>query len=209
MPSPFLFPLGQDLGPLFADPDSPTPQRYDIRIGDGVFMLEAPEYQLWWLAHGTPELVKQHNGWDREQVAAYSAHYRIADAPAMIDQLIADRVFAQVELEIEAVTEFAQAHRVFPLHRSLGNTAADPLTYRLGSSEQTSVDVDVDIFQLWAFGHQSESLHQAAVTLAAQRAENENMPDELVPTAEELCQDFVLALPRMIAAQVVYVDRRS
>jgi hypothetical protein len=209
MAAPFLFPVGQDLGPVFTNPDATMPERYDIRISDGVVMLEAPEYQLWWLAHSTPDLVKANNGWDRSQVESYAAHYNIANAGDAIDQLVADQVLAQVDSEEDAIRAFALEHRIFPLQRSLGNTAAEPFTYKLGMTPEAAVSVDIDVFQLWTFGHQSESLYHAAVTLAKQRADNEEMPDEMIPTAEELTEDFVLALPGLLASQVLYLDRRD
>jgi hypothetical protein len=214
-----LIPVGHDLGAVYARPGDALPSSFDLRAGDGAFILSAPEYLLWQLSFGQLDDPEVDDGIGRGKLLDIAAELELEDATTSLNSLTAVGALTGFDPgDPEDVTRFASSHRIVPLTTGAGNVQAAPWSFRVPTVVETEVILTGGAFQLWSYSHLTPNLLAGAEHLAAEGAkahaeatapggvaEGADLPEP--PSATALIDELLLALPQLLAGRAVYVDR--
>ncbi|NUS72224.1 MAG: hypothetical protein HOQ05_02335 [Corynebacteriales bacterium] len=202
--SAMLVPIGHAVGPLYPLTGTPEADNYEIRIGDGIFNVDAEELRIWSLIHGDPKKVVSEMP-SRKMMYEAAGDLPISQINMLIDRLRDFGLIMEFTPGGQAARAFGYQHKVNPLAVGLGNTEQAPWYFSIGLPNAARVIVAHGVYHLWMFGHRHASLWEACLYLASERkalarADLESDPDRLLA-------QFLDALPALVATACVYVDR--
>lgn len=205
--APVVFPIGHYMGPFHPRPGAP-PRHFIVRIGWTTPKLpDEAHLDVWAFAHGLPTRIDSER-WTREAVVRTAEDAGVADAGAVVENLLERRLLAEVEPGTDQAVEFARTYRMQSLLIGLGNGPDDPVLDGIGIAGLPAVvRVRPRVFELWQWGHLWPDLWSTCESLAeVSRESGSTDPDETEP---ERVLDFALgALRTLVAHNAAYLDVR-
>jgi hypothetical protein len=199
-----LVPIGHGRGPFHPEPGK-APEVYTVRIGWGIATLNAEEYTVWSIAHGTlPETAEE--PWTREKVQSLAVdEAEIADPAPIVDRLLEMGLLQEVRADGEAGRSFAESHRLLPLMVGLGNDDEQPWIFKIGLPNLPVVGVPDSLYELWSRAHLEDTLWTGCRVLADINREAGATDDEDIDPAMILGA-CLTSLHSLLAASGAYVD---
>lgn len=143
-----MFPIGHCVGTYYAG--AAAEPVHQVRLGGEIVGLTDEEFTAWLLAHGLPD---DHDRWGRKRIADLLA---AGELPDTIDQLLARRLLAEVDLD--SPDDFMARHRLLPLHLGLGNSPQVTAAFSSGTTELPLVAMSQTLYELWLSSHLSSNL---------------------------------------------------
>ncbi|SDF98214.1 hypothetical protein [Klenkia brasiliensis] len=198
-PSPveLLLPLGHSLG---LDADRGAVQ---VRLGADVEELGLAEFAVWSLAHGDP--AGGDAPWGTAGVLAAADQAGLAGAEEHLGSLVGRGLLARVEPGGPSARDLADRVRLLPLTTGRGNTAQQPLVYRLGTADHLLAVASSTTYDLVAWAHLETSLWRACAAAAAVAA-RAGATDPGLVEPEELLTGLLTALHALLATGAVCLD---
>lgn len=198
-----IFPVGHYMGPFH--PGSGAPVKYHrVRIGDRAVRLEsADEAAIWALAHGVPEVAGR-APWTRGRLELMAREGGVSKAASLIDELVEEGVLAQVALGGSEAVEFARRHQLQPLMIGMGNSAGDPLRFRLGFAGQPVLDVGRTLYELWQWGQLFDLWQACRVFADVAREGHSSDPDDVDPA--RILTGVLSSLHVLLSHNAAYLD---
>ncbi|MGI8647999.1 MAG: hypothetical protein DLM55_12785 [Acidimicrobiales bacterium] len=203
-----LIPVGHDVGPFFARTGDEVPRSFDVRYGDGAFNFNPLEYLLWELAHGDIVQAVAGEGCTRKYLVETAREHHIAEPEPVLAAVLS--VGALVELDTAdpvACHRFAEAHRIVPLTRGLGNSPNAPVLFGIPTAGTQQLAVTADTYYLWMYGHLQHSLWRACVQRETGRVTPGSGLAKKSEDATAVLNEMISALPQLMAGRSVYIDR--
>ncbi|TDC38847.1 hypothetical protein [Micromonospora sp. KC213] len=206
-----IVPAGLSMGPRYryVRPPDPTPECYEIHLGDDLVELTETEAAVWAAAFVDAE---RHAKLDvnRESLIRLleTAPQPEPQAAEIIDNLIGRGLLVEFDTDGDLEPVFRR-HKLLPLGEGLGSTPDEPHLHRIGHSGQPKVAVPVDVYGLWSFSYRDADLWKACVLYAddTENVEEGDEPMEQTPT--QVAQDLAIYLPLLIAVSCAYLDPTS
>lgn len=203
-----IVPVGLSMGPRYryVRPPDPTPECYEVHLGDDLIELNETEAVVWAAAFVDSE---QHAklAVDRRSLVQLvsTAPTPVADAEAVVDDLTARGLLVEFDTEADLEPVF-RGHKLLPLGEGLGSTAEDPHLHRIGHEGRAKVAVSNAVFVQWSYSMLHPNLWEACAYYADDADHVEAGGKELDLTPQKVAQDVAIALPVMIAAQCAFLD---
>lgn len=209
-----LIPVGHDVGPVYAEQGDTHPTSFDVRVGDGAFVLTANEYLVWDLAHGSLDDGDETYAMSRGQLLDIASDLKVPDAPQAIAGLLDVGALSATDIDHrEDAKQFAETHRIFPLAKGEGNSPAAPWMYHLSTPTGATLTLTTEAYHVWMYSHLHPSLWTACLALQdgvkqVALAGAGPLPETPVDAdATELLNEILTVLPKLVAGRTVYVDR--
>ncbi|WP_326556834.1 hypothetical protein [Micromonospora sp. NBC_01796] len=203
-----IVPVGLSMGPRYryVRPPDPTPECYEIHLGDDLVELTEVEAAVWAAAFVDAErhakLAVNRKSLIQLVQTAPKPEPRAAE---IVDNLIGRGLLVEFDPEGNLEPVFRR-HKLLPLGQGLGSTAEEPHLHRIGFANQPVLALPNDAYGLWSFSFLHPNLWAACVDLADE-SEEEALGEEilgLVPGG--VAQDFAVHLPLMIATSCAFLD---
>jgi hypothetical protein len=199
---PILLPVGHYMGPRHFDG---TLQEYTVRGGWNTLSLNEDQVKLYFLGHGMPEQMQAGERNTRSSLAAYAASLGIADAAAVIDDLVRQGALVEVLPGTPQVRDFARAYRFCPLMLGLGNSTDKPGMWEIGLVGQPTIAVNASAWMIWGYGGMSNTLWEACEFWAGSNR-RVDLPARELHDPGNVLDDFMTALPGLLATNAGYLD---
>ncbi len=204
-----IVPTGLSMGPRYryVRPPDPTPECYEIHLGDDLVELTETEAAVWAAAfidaerHAKLEV-------NRESLIRLleTAPNPEPQAGELVDSLIQRGLLIEFDTEGDLEPIFRR-HKLLPLGQGLGSTAEEPHLHRVGLANQPILALPNDVYGLWSFSYLSSDLWAACAYYAdADQEELEPGEEPLGLTPEGVAQDVAVHLPLMIATSCGFLD---
>ncbi|MGW0436703.1 hypothetical protein ACWDV4_29680 [Micromonospora sp. NPDC003197] len=207
--SSVIVPVGLSMGPRFryVRPPDPTPECYEIHLGDDLVELTETDAAVWAAAFIDAEahakLKVNRKSLIRLLETAPNPEPRAAE---YVDSLLNRGLLVEFDPNGNLEPVFRR-HKLLPLGQGLGSTAEDPHLHRIGFANQPILALPNDVYGLWSFSYLNPNLWEACVFYAAaDEEEREPHEEPLGLTAENVAQDLGNNLPLMIATSCAFLD---
>ena len=204
-----IVPVGLSMGPRYryVRPPDPTPECFEVHLGDDLVELTETEAVVWAAAFVDAE---QHSklAVNRGSLIRLltTAPKPVHEAESVVDNLLSRGLLLEFDTEGDLQPAFSR-HKLLPLGQGLGSTAEDPHLHRIGFANNPLIMVPVDIYGLWAFSFRDASLWEAC-ELYADDSEDERQNDEPRHlSASGIAADLATNVPLMIAASCAFLDK--
>jgi hypothetical protein len=203
-----IVPVGLSMGPRFryVRPPDPTPECYEIHLGDDLVELTETEAAVWAAAFVDAERHAQLQV-NRESLIRLLKDVPRPDprAPEIVDDLLQRGLLVEFDPDGDLEPVFRR-HKLLPLGQGLGATAEAPHLHRIGFANQPVLGVPVDVYGLWSFSFRDLHLWQACALYAddAENVEDGDEPMEMTP--QQVARDVSVHLPLMIATSCAFLD---
>ncbi|MFK3982184.1 hypothetical protein ACI2K4_17625 [Micromonospora sp. NPDC050397] len=204
-----IVPVGLSMGPRYryVRPPDPTPECYEIHLGDDLVELTETEAAVWAAAFVDAErhakLAVNRKSLIQLVQTAPKPEPRAAE---IVDTLIARGLLVEFDTEGNLEPVFRR-HKLLPLAQGLGSTAEEPHLHRIGFASQPILSIPNAVYGLWSFSYHSHNLWDAcAFYAAADEEELEPGEEPLGLTAEDIARDVARNLPLLIATTCAFVD---
>jgi hypothetical protein len=209
-PTTLIYPIGHFRGPFYTD-NVAVPDAYLVRVGATVASLPYLHFLTWSVSHGLiadpppPPMT-------RDGLAERATEEGVADAPALISELVDAGLLHEVDLDGPAAEEFARRYRLSPLLLGLGNSGEDPLGFQIGLPGAPAVVVSPHIYNLWHSAPSTATLWDACEQMAT---ENRALVAEVGPEGiaalfsedpREILAGFLGSLHTLLASSAAYLD---
>ncbi|HVX46880.1 MAG TPA: hypothetical protein VHC49_23510 [Mycobacteriales bacterium] len=191
--APLILPVGHQVG---ADAGRAVHQ---IRLGPAVHSLTPPQYAVWTLAHGTPDVLGTESRWQRDSVQD------LAPDDGSIDALLDLGLLVEVAPDSEQALEFARTHRIIPLMLGLGNSPDDPSLFGIGLLHQPVLKVTHPIYDLWQWSTVDDTLWTTCEN-AADVARRAGSVDPELTEPHRLLTGFLGSLHALVLAGAACID---
>lgn len=204
---PVIMPVGKSLGANFAA-DAETgdePLSYEIHLGENVEDLTRDEWTVWALAHERLYAHRLH-GFTRMalSVVVEDKAGLGGRGDAVIDDLVARRVLASVDLHGPRRDDFLKTHRLIPTAMGLGGRAGEPGRRWMALNGETVLDVDQVAYSVWAFSYLDGSIWRGSEEYRAPKGVEPDFPDAF--TLEEILSAVAADLPAIVASGCGYLE---
>lgn len=204
-----LVPAGLSMGPRYryVRPPDPTPECYEIHLGDDLVELTEIEAAVWAAAFVDAE---RHA---KLKVNRQSLIHLLETAPKpvpparqLVDDLIARGLLVEFDPDGDLEPVFRR-HKLLPLGQGLGSTPEAPHEHRVGLANQPILSLPNSVYGLWSFSFHLPNLWEACVYYAAADEEELEPGDEpLGLTADEIARDVAQNLPLLLATCCAFLD---
>ena len=203
---PLVLPLGHAMGPFHQHRGAP-PAYWVVRLGwDSPLLPDRDSAEVWQLAHGVPDQVHG-TPWTRTALRTAARAAGVGDPDAVLDQLLARGLVAELLPGTAAADEFAGTHRVQSLLLGLGAPAdgrgGDGIGL-LGSPPLARVAPPT--YEFWQWAHLWPTLADAAEGLAEMAAAAPGRTAAEADPAAVLDRAF-RQLHTLLCGHAVYLDR--
>ncbi|MGW4465838.1 hypothetical protein [Micromonospora sp. NPDC004704] len=201
-------PVGLSMGPRYryVRPPDPTPECYEIHLGDDLVELTETEAAVWAAAFVDAErhakLAVNRKSLIQLVQTAPKPEPRAAE---VVDDLIARGLLVEFDPEGNLEPVFRH-HKLLPLGQGLGSTAEEPHLHRVGFGNQVAIGLPVDVYGLWAFSHRDPNLWQACVLYSDDSENQAEGDDPMNATPQDVAQDVAANLPLMISSGCAFLD---
>jgi hypothetical protein len=196
-PAELVLPVGHSLG-LAADRGA-----VQVRLGADVEELALEEFAVWSLAHGDP--AGGDAPWGPAGVLAAAGRAGLAGAERHLGALVGRGLLARVEPGGPSARDLADRVRLLPLTTGLGNTAQQPLVYRMGTADHLLAVGSSTTYDLFQWAHMETSLWRAC-TAAAAVAARAGATDPGLVEPEELLTGLLTSLHPLLATTAACLD---
>ena len=189
----WLLPLGRSLGPR---EDGVT---HDVLAGRVVHALDPVGWLVWSLSHGLPGAAAP---WTVADLELQTTAAGLPDTPAVLTDLLDRGLVTAVEPDdAELLTRVRATVQLL----ALGNSAAEPEVWTLGTPEVPLVHLDRVTFDAVTSAHRFPHL-AAAVAWAAGAAGRAGLPAAAGSDAAVLAARVRDALPLLLAVGAVHLE---
>jgi hypothetical protein len=205
-----IVPVGLSMGPRYryVRPPDPTPECYEIHLGDDLVELTETEAAVWAASFVDAE---RHA---KLKVSRESLVNLLKTAPRpepraeeIVDDLIARGLLLEFDPDGDLEMPFSR-HKLLPLGQGLGSTAEEPHLHRIGFANQPVLAVPNSAYGLWSFSYLSPNLWEAcAYYAAADEEELEPGEEPLGLTPGAIAHEVAQHLPALIATSSAFRDR--
>ncbi|MEO3779420.1 hypothetical protein ABGB16_21765 [Micromonospora sp. B11E3] len=203
-----IVPAGLSMGPRYryVRPPDPTPECYEIHLGDDLVELTETEAAVWAAAfmdaarHAKLEV-------DRESLIRLleTAPSPEPQARELVDSLLQRGLLVEFDTDGDLEPVFRR-HKLLPLGEGLGSTAEEPHLHRMGHSGQPKIAVPVQVYAQWSYAFLHPNLWEACAYYADESEEAQAGEELLNLTPAEVARDTALNLPVMISTGCAFLD---
>ncbi|TDC72875.1 hypothetical protein E1193_26750 [Micromonospora sp. KC606] len=206
-----IVPAGLSMGPRYryVRPPDPTPECYEIHLGDDLVELTETEAAVWAAAFVDAERHAKLEV-NRESLIRLleTAPQPEPQAAEIIDNLIGRGLLVEFDTDGDLEPVFRR-HKLLPLGEGLGSTPDEPHLHRIGHAGQPKVAVPVDVYGLWSFSYRDADLWEACALYADDTENVEEGDEPMEQTPAQVAQDLGRHLPLLIAVSCAYLDPAS
>lgn len=203
-----IVPAGLSMGPRYryVRPPDPTPECYEVHLGDDLVELTDIEAAVWAAAFMDPEQhaklkVNRNTLIHRLETAPKP----VPQAPHLVDDLIARGLLVEFDPDGDLEPVFRR-HKLLPLAQGLGSTPEAPHEHRLGLANQPILSLPAEAYGLWSFSFLHSDLWAACVDFADESDDEADGLEAMGLTAEAVARDLAVHLPLMIATSTAFLD---
>lgn len=189
----WLLPLGRSLGPR---EDGTT---HDVLAGRVVHALDPVAWLVWSLSHGLPGAAAP---WTVADLELQTTASGLPDTPAVLGDLLDRGLVVAVD---PADAELLGRVRAVVQLPALGNSAAEPEVWTLGTPEVPLVHLDRVTFDVVTSAHRFPDL-AGAVAWAAGAADRAGLPAGAGADPAEVAARVRGALPLLLAVGAVHLE---
>jgi hypothetical protein len=203
-----IVPVGLSMGPRYryVRPPDPTPECYEIHLGDDLVELTETEAAVWAAAFVDAErhakLAVNRKSLIQLIQTAPKPEPRAAE---IVENLIGRGLLVEFDPEGDLDPLFRR-HKLLPLGQGLGSTAEEPHLHRIGFANQPVLALPNDAYGMWAFSFLHPNLWAACVDLADESEEKAEGEEILGLTPEGVARDFAVQLPLLVATSCAFLD---
>ncbi|RKR87122.1 hypothetical protein BDK92_1395 [Micromonospora pisi] len=204
-----IVPVGLSMGPRYryVRPPDPTPECYEIHLGDDLVELDETEAAVWAAAFVDAErhakLAINRKSLIQLVQTAPKPEPRAAE---IVDDLIARGLLVEFDPEGDLEPVFRR-HKLLPLGQGLGSTPDEPHLHRIGFANQPILAVPNDTYGIWSFSFLHHDLWAACVDLADESEEEAEGEEVQGLTPEGVAQEFAMQLPMLVSTSCAFLDR--
>ncbi|MEV0216798.1 hypothetical protein [Micromonospora sp. NPDC050695] len=207
-----IIPAGLSMGPRYryVRPADPTPECYEIHLGDDLVELTETEAAVWAASFVDAERHAKLEV-NRESLIRLleTAPRPEPDAAQLVDDLIGRGLLVEFDTDGDLEPVFRR-HKLLPLGQGLGSTPDEPHLHRVGLANQPILALPNSVYGLWSFSFQSNSLWDACDYYA--RADHEELEEGEEPlglTTGGIAREVAVNLPLMISTSCGFLDTVS
>jgi len=206
--SSVIVPAGLTMGPRYpyVRPPDPTPECYEVHLGDDLVELTETEAAIWAAAFLYPD---QHAklAVNRESLIRMleTAPKPEPQAAHYVDDLITRGLLVEFDPDGDLQPVFSR-HKLMPLAQGLGSTPDEPHQHRIGLGGEAAVAVPIQVYTQWSYAFLHPSLWDACVFYADQSEEEADGEDLLDLTSTGVARDVAINLPMMVVTGCVFLD---
>ncbi|HEX8346165.1 MAG TPA: hypothetical protein VF657_15705 [Actinoplanes sp.] len=204
-----IVPVGLSMGPRYryVRPPDPTPECYEIHLGDDLVELTETEAAVWGASFVDAE---KHSKLEvnRDSLIRLltTAPQPVDGAETIVDDLLTRGLLLEFDTDGDLQPAFSR-HKLLPLGQGLGSTAEDPHLHRIGFANQPLMMVPVDVYGLWAFSFRDADLWTACELYADDSEDDLEGAEPRNMTAKAVAVDFAQHVPLMVAASCAFLDK--
>ncbi|MDG4799330.1 hypothetical protein [Micromonospora sp. WMMD980] len=203
-----IVPVGLSMGPRYryVHPPDPTPECYELHLGDDLVELTETEAAVWAASfidaerHAKLEV-------NRESLIRLleTAPQPEPQAAEIVDHLIQRGLLVEFDTDGDLEPVFRR-HKLFPLGQGLGSTADEPHLHRVGLANQPIVAMSNDVYMQWSFSILHSSLWEACVYYAddSEHVADGGEPLDLTPAS--LATEIAQNIPLLLATSCGFLD---
>jgi hypothetical protein len=206
--STVIVPAGLSMGPRYryVRPPDPTPECYEVHLGDDLVELTETEAAVWAAAFLYPDqhakLTVNRDSLVRMLETAPKPEPRAAH---YVDDLIAHGLLVEFDPDGDLQPVFSR-HKLLPLAQGLGSTPEAPHQHRIGIGDHALVAVPPEIYGLWSFACPHPNLWAACVDFIDEWEESADGEEALGLNPESMARGLAGHLPSMIPAGYAFPD---
>lgn len=206
--STVIVPAGLSMGPRYryVRPPDPTPECYEVHLGDDLVELTETEAAVWAAAFLYPDRHAKLSV-NRESLVRMleTAPKPEPQAARYVDDLIARGLLVEFDPDGDLRPVFSR-HKLLPLAQGLGSTPDAPHQHRIGIGDQPLVALPAEMYGLWSFACLHPNLWDACVDFADESEEEADGEETLGLNPEDIARDLATNLPMLIAATCAFLD---
>jgi hypothetical protein len=203
-----IVPVGLSMGPRYryVRPPDPTPECYEIHLGDDLVELTETEAAVWAAAFVDAErhakLAVNRKSLIQLIQTAPKPEPRAAE---IVDNLIGRGLLVEFDPEGDLERVFRR-HKLLPLGEGLGSTPEEPHLHRIGHGGQAKIAVSNTVYIQWSFAYLHANLWDACTFYAddSEHVADGGEPLELTPAS--VAREVALNLPMAIATSCALLD---
>ncbi|MDG4765421.1 hypothetical protein O7632_15145 [Solwaraspora sp. WMMD406] len=207
MPS-VIVPAGLSMGPRYRHvrPPDPTPECYEVHLGDDLVELTETEAAVWAAAFLYPHRHAKLSV-NRESLVRMleTAPNPEPQAARYVDDLIARGLLIEFDTDGDLRPLFSR-HKLLPLAQGIGSTPEEPDLHRIGFGDTTAVAVPIQVYTQWSYAFLHPSLWDACACYADRSEQVAADEKPLHPTAAGVARDVAVHLPMMIVTGCAFLD---
>ncbi|MEV4628440.1 hypothetical protein AB0J90_19440 [Micromonospora sp. NPDC049523] len=203
-----IVPVGLSMGPRYryVRPPDPTPECYEIHLGDDLVELTETEAAVWAAAFVDAErhakLAVNRKSLIQLVQSAPKPEPRAAE---IVEGLIARGLLVEFDPEGNLEPVFRR-HKLLPLGEGLGSTPDEPHLHRIGHQGQAKVALPIQVFSQWSYAFLHANLWHACAFYADESEEAAAGEELLNLTPQSVARDTALNLPMMISTSCAFLD---
>ncbi|MEV4757558.1 hypothetical protein AB0J86_20935 [Micromonospora sp. NPDC049559] len=203
-----IVPVGLSMGPRYryVRPPDPTPECYEIHLGDDLVELTEAEAAVWAASFVDAERHAKLKI-DRKALIQYLQTVPRPEprAEEIVDDLLSRGLLLEFDPEgtLEAVF---RRYKLLPLGEGLGSTPEEPHLHRIGHAGQAKAAVPIQVYSQWSYAYLHPSLWDACAFYADESEEAEEGEELLNLTPEEVARDTAMNLPLLISTGCAFLD---
>ncbi|MFV2105092.1 hypothetical protein [Micromonospora sp. LOL_015] len=206
--STVIVPAGLSMGPRYryVRPPDPTPECYEVHLGDDLVELTETEAAVWAAAFLYPD---QHAklAVNRDSLVRMleTAPKPEPQAARYVDDLIARGLLVEFDPDGDLQPVFSR-HKLLPLAQGLGSTPEAPHQHAIGVGDQPIVALPNHVYGLWSFSYLLPNLWEACVYYAD---DSEHVADggrPLGDSGKSIAKDLAQHLPVLLASACAFLD---
>ena len=206
--STVIVPAGLSMGPRYryVRPPDPTPECYEVHLGDDLVELNETEAAVWAAAFLYPD---QHAklAVNRDSLVRMleTAPKPEPQAARYVDDLIARGLLVEFDPDGNLQPVFSR-HKLLPLAQGLGTTPEEPDLHRIGIGDKAAVAVPIQVYTQWSYAFLHANLWDACAFYADQSEEEAAGEKLLELTAAGGARDVAINLPMMVVTGCAFLD---
>ena len=205
-----IVPVGLNLGPSYryVTPPDPTPEYWEVRLGDESEHLTADEFTVWATAFLDPERHAQLKVSHASLLIDLArAAEPVPDPDAIIERLIERRLLVEFDTDGSLERVFRRI-QLFPCAEGMGNTPDEPDRRHIGHHGQSLLKTNYTVYGMWAFSAiTSPSLWEACAEFELGAQEQLAAGADIEDTkASEVAHELAITIPMMIALGCAFLD---
>lgn len=204
-----IVPVGLNLGPSYryVTPPDPTPEYWEVRLGNDSEELTDEEFQVWGRAFLDPErhsrLEVNRETLQRDVIAAGNGP---TNPGPVIDGLLGRGLLIEFDPSNELEKPFRRI-KLHPLAEGMGNTPDEPDRRHIGHNGVSLLKVSGVVYGIWAFSSTEASLWEACVGLGEDNERDLKAGMDLERlTASEAAHQAAVTIPMLVASGCAFLD---
>ncbi|GAB2963122.1 hypothetical protein GCM10027280_59970 [Micromonospora polyrhachis] len=206
--SSVIVPVGLSMGPRFryVRPPDPTPECYEIHLGDDLVELTEAEAAVWAAAFIDAEshakLAVNRASLIRLLETAPKPERRAAQ---IVDDLLNRGLLVEFDPDSNLEPVFRR-HKLLPLGQGLGSTPEEPHLHRIGFAGKAAVALPNTVFMQWSFAYLHPNLWEACAYYADDSEHVADGGEPLGFTPASVAGEVAQNLPMIIATSCGFLD---